>query len=135
MQQSDKRVAPVYLMYNAYVTTHLRPQDNTTVWPYHGLDWRDLGVDWDDFTPQPVDWYINQQLVQLVVDLANGGTLPDSWNWQPAFPSPTSDINTHVFARTDIWPFGGIRDEVNWSVDKCLTMQKFGIDQQYWWCD
>ena len=128
------RAHPLYIMFNAHQKSAWSPS-GAGRWPYHGLDWQNLGWGWSSgFAPQPSDWAAAALLQQLVGDFAAGrGVLPAAWAWPPV--APGQPLSTFVVAQEGGWPGGGSRAVVGFKERQCGVLEAVGFSQTYWWCD
>lgn len=128
------RKHPLYIMYGGWQKSAWAAS-GAGRWPYHGLDWQDLGWGWGaTFAPQPSDWAAAALLQKLVGDFAAGrGVLPDSWAWPPV--APGEPLSTFVMAQEGGWPGGGPRAVQGWKQRQCGVLEAAGFSQTYWWCD
>jgi len=130
------RAHPLYLMYNGWQkSAWAPPPSGAGRWPYHGLDWQELGWGWSSsFSPAPSDWAAAALLQRLVGDFAGGrGVLPGAWGWPPV--APGEPPATFVMAQEAGWPGGGSRAVVGFKERQCGVLEAAGFGRTYWWCD
>jgi hypothetical protein len=145
IERNASRSTPLYLLYNAWRKGNWSQghQGNAERWPYHGLDFVEMGWAWgSEYTPLPSDFAAADVLQRLVGDYARGGgVLPPSWGWEPV--GGGRPIQTLVVAQQDGWPGGGTRVQEAFKERQCAVLKAHftqasasSLDlQQWWWCD
>ena len=136
------RKTPLYVVFNAWRRSVPSANGNGR-WPYHGLDWQELGWGWstaDGFTPALSDFSAASLLQSLVKAFGYRASPQDlipsepAWaGWEPV--TPGKELTTLVIAQGGGYPGGGTRGVVGWKEDQCALLSSLGMDETYWWCD